>query len=152
MKLVKDKRYKQGIYSPAHPDKLIGSAKPIYRSSYEMQFMLWADHNENVVKWGSENIIIPYHNPITRKTSRYYVDNTIHIKVENVLHKYLIEIKPFAQTLEPVPRPRQHKRTIIYEQTMYIKNQAKWEAAREWAKTRGYEFVILTEKHIFNNK
>jgi hypothetical protein len=28
------------------------------------------------------------------------------------------------------------------------KNEAKWKAAREYAKDRGWEFVILTEKEL----
>ena len=39
---------------------------------------------------------------------------------------------------------------MIYEQTEWVRNQAKWSAAEAWAKTKGYEFIILTEKHINN--
>ena len=30
----------------------------------------------------------------------------------------------------------------------YIKNQAKWKAASEYAKDRGWEFKIITEKEL----
>ena len=29
-----------------------------------------------------------------------------------------------------------------------LKNQAKWEAADEWCKDRGYEFKVFTEKEL----
>ena len=29
-------------------------------------------------------------------------------------------------------------------------NQAKWDAANKWAKSKGYIFLILTEKELFN--
>ena len=31
---------------------------------------------------------------------------------------------------------------------LYAKNQAKWEAADEWCKDRGYEFKVFTEKEL----
>jgi hypothetical protein len=37
---------------------------------------------------------------------------------------------------------------MIYEQTQFALNQAKWQAAEAWSKSKGYQFIILTEKHI----
>jgi len=31
---------------------------------------------------------------------------------------------------------------------MYVTNTAKWKAANEWAKKKGYTFLILTEKEL----
>ena len=40
------------------------------------------------------------------------------------------------------------KEHLLYEQSMYVKNQAKWQAATEFCKRKGLEFIILTEKHL----
>ena len=37
---------------------------------------------------------------------------------------------------------------MLYEQKTYVKNKAKWEAAEKWAKKKGIEFKILTEKEL----
>ena len=40
------------------------------------------------------------------------------------------------------------RNTILTEQTMWVVNQSKWSAAREYANKRGWEFIILTEKEL----
>ena len=62
--------------------------------------------------------------------------------------KFLIEIKPSKQVAKPEPSTRKKKSTILYEQTTWITNQAKWEAAKRWADKKGYSFIILTEKEL----
>ena len=37
---------------------------------------------------------------------------------------------------------------MLYEQKTWVVNQAKWEAAEKWAKKKGIEFKILTEKEL----
>ncbi|HAT66597.1 MAG TPA: hypothetical protein DCS66_18715 [Flavobacteriaceae bacterium] len=61
---------------------------------------------------------------------------------------YLIEIKPSKQTIPPVPKKSKKKTTMIYEQKTYVQNKAKWAAAEKWAKKKGVEFKILTEKEL----
>jgi hypothetical protein len=147
--LSRDPRFKQGIYTPKNKQKFIGKIA-IYRSSFELQFMRWADNNPNVLEWGSENIIVPYKSPIDNKIHRYYVDNFLALKEGNNIKKYLVEIKPSSQTLPPKHSNRKKKQTILYENMQYAINQAKWEAAKNFATTRGCEFIILTEKELFN--
>ena len=36
----------------------------------------------------------------------------------------------------------------VEESMTFIKNQAKWAAATEWAKNRGWEFKIITEYEL----
>jgi hypothetical protein len=146
----KDPRYTQGIFVPKNKEKFLGS-KAIYRSSLELRFMKFCDANENVVKWGSENVIIPYTNPLDGKMHRYFVDNFVMIKEGNEIKKYLVEIKPSKQLLPPTTKYRKRS-NLIYEQTMYITNQAKWAAARKFCDKKGYSFIILTEKHLTVNK
>lgn len=145
----RDKRFKQGEYTPANPEKYIGKRSPVYRSSWELKFFRWADLNEKVIKWGSENIIIPYINPISGTGHRYFVDCFIIYKdIKGKEWKFLIEIKPFKQTKAPENKKYKHKKTIIYEQTTWVKNQAKWSAAVKYCKKRGWKFMILTEKEL----
>jgi len=61
-----------------------------------------------------------------------------------------VEIKPYRQTIDPktVDQGKKRKKTILYENLNYIKNQAKWEAAKKFSEKHGYEFTILTEKEL----
>jgi hypothetical protein len=144
----KDERFKQGIFQPKNPDKFIGKFA-IFRSSFERTFFLWADKNPNVLEWGSENIVVPYKSPIDNKMHRYYVDNYIVIKEGSAIKKYLIEIKPFKQTLPPVSSNKKKKQTMLYENTQWAINSAKWEAAKKFAEAKGAKFIIITEKDLF---
>jgi len=149
--MKKNSKYTQGVFIPKNINKFIGT-KAFYRSSLELRFMKFCDFNENVLKWGSENIIIPYLNPLDGKMHRYFVDNFVKIKEgSGKIKRYLVEIKPSGQLLPPKTNYRK-KSNLIYEQTMYITNQAKWQAAREWCNKKDLEFIIITEKHLTVNK
>lgn len=146
----KNSKYTQGVFIPKNIDKFIGT-KAFYRSSLELRFMKFCDVNENVLKWGSENVIIPYINPLDNKMHRYFVDNFVMIKEGNTTKKYLVEIKPSSQLNPPKTKYRK-KSNLIYEQTMWVTNQAKWHAAREWCGKKGLTFIIITEKQLTVNK
>ena len=146
----KDDRYKQGIYKPLNK-KYRGKQLPKYRSSWELKFFRWCDLNSNVVEWSSENVTIPYRIG-DGKPRRYIVDNTVSLRQGNKIKKYLVEIKPYAQTQPPKPHGNKKKSTIIYEQYTYAKNKSKWLAAKQWCKKHGYEFLILTERELFNKR
>lgn len=77
------------------------------------------------------------------------VDNVVKIQEGNKITKYLIEIKPKKQTLKPAAHGNKKQSTILYENAAYMVNTAKWKAAVEWCKKRGYKFQILTEDHLF---
>lgn len=142
-------KFKQGVFKPNYPEKYKGSIPILYRSSYELKYMRWCDYNPAVIKWGSESIIIPYQNPLTNRVSRYFVDFNITIKSKaGELKKYLIEIKPSVQTVPPKPGKKKNTKSLLRRQAEYIKNMKKWEAATAWSKKKGYEFTILTEKHL----
>ena len=147
--MAKRRQYKQGIYRPRQPDKYKGSWPILYRSSYELRFMNWCDTNNNITEWSSESIIIPYIRPTDGKLHRYFVDNTVKIKdKEGNIHKYLVEIKPFKETLPPVNTPRKRHNTLVKENYRYAINSSKWEAAQKWATKNGYKFIIITEKDL----
>ena len=146
--MQKNPNYRQGYFKPINPKKYKGTYPIVYRSSLELKVFRWVDHNPNIVSWGSESVIIPYISPVDNKTHRYYVDLVLSLLHENKIEKYLVEIKPFAQIIPPTPSKRKKPSTILYESMMYSVNQAKWAAAEEWCKKRGYKFIKITEKHI----
>ena len=140
-------KFKQGVFNPTHPEKYKGTLPIFYRSSYELKYMRWCDHNPSIISWGSESIIIPYHNPLTGNISRYFVDCNVTLKTKDgIIRKFLIEIKPSVQTIPP--KPSKNTKSLLRRQAEYVKNRAKWQAAEAWAKKKGYEFTILTEKHL----
>lgn len=145
----KHPNYSQGEFKPKNVNKYKGSFPIIYRSRLELQAMRWFDDNSNVISWGSESVVIPYYSPLDEKSHRYFVDFVVHLKTkEGDIKKLLIEVKPFKQTIKPTMSPFKKPTTIMYENRQYILNYSKWEAAKIWAKQKGYEFIILTEKNI----
>ena len=120
----------------------------IYRSLWERKFMMYCDLNENIIEWGSEEIALPYRSPLDNRVHRYFPDFYIKVKENNgSLKRYLIEIKPKKQTVEPKVQKRKTK-SYIYEVTEYAKNMAKWKAAEEFCKDRMWEFKVLTEDEL----
>lgn len=143
----------QGRYIPENPKKYKGDVNNIiYRSGYEKKFFLWADRHPRVLQWCSEEIVIPYWHQASRKTRRYYTDAMIKYKKrdDTIVH-YLIEIKPASQTVPP-KKPKKmtskSKARYLREELTWRQNCDKWDAARAFAKKRGMEFVVMTEKEL----
>ena len=138
--------YYQGKFKPKHPEKYEGDPTNIfYRSSWERKFMLWCDTTSSVVKWSSEEVVIPYICPTDNRPHRYFPDALIKVKDANGNIKvYLIEIKPFKQTLPP-QQPKRKTKQYITEVMTWGKNDAKWKAARQYCADRNYEFKLITE-------
>lgn len=139
----------KGKYSPSFPKKYKGDPTNIvYRSLWERKFMRYCDLNENILEWGSEEIALPYRSPLDGRIHRYFPDFYIKVRESTgQIKKYIIEIKPQKQTVEPKVQKRKTK-SYIYEVTEWAKNQAKWKAAQEFCEDRGYEFKILTENEL----
>jgi hypothetical protein len=139
----------KGKYKPSNFKKYKGDPTNIvYRSLWERKFMQYCDLNENILEWGSEEIALPYRSPIDGRVHRYFPDFYIKVKESNgEIKKYLIEIKPKKQTMEP-KIPKKKTKGYIYEVVEYAKNQAKWQAAQEFCKDRLWEFKILTEDEL----
>lgn len=142
-------KYHQGKYTPRNPGKYKGNPNDIvYRSSWEAKFMRWLDENQQVIFWSSETTIVPYKSPIDNRMHRYFVDFKMQLtNNQGITKTYLVEIKPEKQTVPPVPGKRKSKYWMTEVQT-YGVNQAKWAAAQTYALDRGYEFIILTERHL----
>ena len=137
-------KYKQGKYIPKNPSKYKGDPRNVvYRSSWEYKVMLWCDQPSSVTEWGSEEIAVPYISPVDGKRHKYYPD--FYVKVNN--KKYMVEVKPAKQTKEPKIQKKVTKRYIT-EVVTYARNQAKWNAAKEFCKDYGWEFMLITEKEL----
>ena len=147
------KEFLQGKYRPINPQKYKGDVTNIiYRSSWERKFLQYCDMNENILEYSSEEIALPYRSPIDNKIHRYFPDFYIKVKESSgKIKKYIIEIKPKKQTIEPQVKKRKTK-SYIYEVYEYAKNQAKWKAAEEFCKDRLWEFKVLTEEDLGINK
>jgi hypothetical protein len=141
---------KPRIWKPNYPQKYKGDPTNIVsRSSWETKFMNWCDSNVNVLSWCSEEIIIPYISPVDEKPHRYFLDFAICVrKKDGTIKKYLVEVKPNSQTVPPIKGNKREK-TFLAEVKTYAVNSAKWEAAKKFASKKGYEFIIITEKHLF---
>ena len=138
----------KGKFRPTNRKKYKGDpGNIIYRSLWERKFMSYCDTNPNILEWGSEEIIIPYVSPIDGKPHRYFPD--FYIKTLNE-DKFLVEIKPKAQTKPPKKRKRTSR--YLYEIKTWGVNQAKWEAADAVCKRNGWKFIILTEDHLNTHK
>jgi len=139
----------KGKFRPSIPKKYRGDyTNIIYRSLWELKFMKYCDTNQNILEWGSEEFFIRYISPIDNRAHRYFPDFYIKVR-ENTgqIKKYVIEIKPKKQCIEPKVQKRKTK-AYIREVCEYAKNQAKWEAATEYCKDRKLEFKVLTENEL----
>ena len=142
--------YKQGFFKPQNPKKYIGDPTNIvYRSGWEKRVMDWADTNPNVKRWCSEEIVIPYKSPVDNRWHRYFVDFYVEaVRRDGETAKMLLEVKPRAQTQAPKVQSR-HTKKYITEVATYGINQAKWKAAEEYCKDKGWEFRVITESDLF---
>jgi len=146
---MKYKRAAVGKYKVRHKEKYVADLREVtYRSSWERKYMDYLDRNPSVLEWGSENIIIPYYNPVEKKTRRYFVDFYAKVKdTKGQIQQYIIEIKPLSQCKPPVKKKRISLK-YKHELRAYIRNQSKWKAAKKWAENRGWIFLVLTEKEL----
>lgn len=137
------------IFKPLFVEKYTGDPTNIVmRSSWETRFAAWCDRNPSVVKWKSEETVVPYRCPTDDRIHRYFVDFQIQVRAsDGGLRTYLVEVKPHSQTQPPVYPGRRTQRYLTESMT-FIKNQAKWKAASEYAKDRGWEFKIITEYEL----
>jgi|694.fasta_scaffold16082_3 hypothetical protein len=151
----KDSGYRQGYFTPIRPEKYIGDpGKIIYRSSWEKKFMTFCDINEKVICWSSETIQVPYLNPIENSTKIYNLDFYFKVREEDGSFKeYIAEIKPSKKLEKPVlPNTRLTEKRVEahnYQMKEYLTNIYKFQAAKQWAEERNWEFMIVTEKFLY---
>jgi len=139
----------QGRFKPTHPEKYKGDpTNIIFRSSWEKMFMRWCDDNKAVKSWQSEEKAIWYYNPVTKKNARYFPDFVVNIEKDGKMITEVVEVKPQAQIDGPPESPKKRTKAWANAVMTYIVNQAKWKAAANWCEDRGYNFRLVSEKHL----
>ena len=135
----------KGSYKIKKPEKYAGDPSNVtYRSMWERACFVWAERNSDVVRWSSEEVIVPYYDEGQKKNRRYHIDLRLEFKDGT---KLLVEVKPHKQTKPPTKRGK--KRTRYLEESMtYVTNVCKWKAADKFAKGKGWQFAIWTEKEL----
>lgn len=149
-------RINQGFFRPKNPDKYIGDlSKIIYRSAWELKFLMFCDREERVLKYSIEMVTVPYYNPITKRVNNYTIDFYMELLNEKgEVDKWLIEVKPKKFCFKPEPPKRKTERSLhTYKknlETSFI-NRAKFTAARGFARDNDMQFGIVTEGFTFKN-
>jgi hypothetical protein len=126
--------------------KYVGNKKPIYRSGWELTFMMFLDNNDNIIQWASEPLRIPYRNPLTGKATNYVPDFLV--LYENKYKQRvaeLVEIKPKKQSII------ESKVASARDKAVVAVNHAKWAAAKAWCDRSGLVFRVINEDAIFYN-
>jgi hypothetical protein len=139
----------KGKFQPKNPSKYEGdSTNIVYRSLWELKYMMWLDGHQDVIKWSSEEFCIPYLSPIDGRYHRYFPDFKVKQKNrDGIVETIVVEIKPSVQTVEPKQQTRKTKRYITEVYTWGV-NQAKWKAAEEYCADKKWAFKIMTEKEL----
>ena len=140
----------QGRFAPRNPAKYIGNPSNIvYRSSWERSFLHWCDITNQVVRWSSEELVIPYQSPVDGQMHRYFVDFIVWLATPDGIQKYAVEIKPKAECIPPKP-PKRKSLNEAYLRRLQTDedNQAKGKHAEAWCKSHGFRFIILTENEL----
>lgn len=111
--------------------------------------MVYCDNSDNILEWGSEEVIIPYLSPWDGKIHRYFPDFYIKVKQsDGGLKKFIIEVKPKKQCKPPDSSPKRKTRKWFSEVKTWGINEAKWKSASEWCSNNDMEFKILTEDEL----
>jgi len=139
----------KGKFRPKFPNKYKGDpSNIIYRSLWERNCMVYFDQNPSVLKWSSEEVIVPYKSPIDGRWHRYFPDFLIRVRnKEGMTETIMIEVKPLKETREPKKRSRVTKQ-YLYEVRTWGINNAKWKAAKDYCADRKWKFMIITEKEL----
>ena len=111
------------------------------------------DANTNVLAWASEELAIPYFNPVRRKTCRYFPDFVVKKRgKDGVIRVLVVEVKPSKQMVPPKPKytekTKRPTKTYLREHMRYAVNNAKWTAAKAYCEKHGMTLVFLTEKDL----
>lgn len=149
-KASKKSRYYQGKYTPKNPKKYIGDVNNIiYRSSWEKKVCYKLDHADYVIGWACEPMHIFYTKPSTGLKHRYFPDFisiTLNKNKEKIVT--VIEVKPDKEQFPPSKKGKKKSR-YLKEALDYEVNQSKWNAAKKYCDSKGWNFFVMTEKHIF---
>lgn len=143
--LNRNRHFRQGVFVPKNKEKFDGE-QAIYRSGLELKYFKKLDENPNVIKWGSENVVVPYF--FENKWHKYYIDLYVVFKVGDKIKKFFIEIKPQEQVEQPQIGRFNKQERYLKECATWQKNLTKWKYAKEYAEKNGFEFHVLTERDV----
>lgn len=160
-------KYHGGNYVPKYKDKVLKlntEGGIYYRSSWEKKIMFWLDNKAEIFQWGAECLEIPYqmthfdNGDVKIKNHRYYPDFFYRMRLaDGSLKEVVIEVKPqkeydmvikLTENKLVVPDGLKKLRGFEYDLKMAQKNRDKWETMIKWCNKMGYEFIIITEKHL----
>ena len=140
----------RGKYTPVNKDKYDGDWTSVtYRSLWERKVMTYLDKSPNVLRWSSEEVVIPYLGE-DGKRHRYFPDFLAEIKkADGTIETVLIEVKPFKETQPPKPSKdgRVTRQTYISEM-IYRKNLLKWQAAERLCEEHCWKFQKIYEHDL----
>lgn len=133
---------------PKHPEKYVGDCSAIIvRSSWEKDFLRYCDEHPSVIRYSSEEIVVPYVSPLDNKVHRYFPDVVLEVKKKDgEIVKMMVEIKPHGQTILPTSKNRKRLEEQV---ATYVVNKAKWDAAEAFCQKHGMIFKILTERELY---
>ena len=103
-----------------------------------------------MLKWGSENLVIPYVDTTRgNQVHRYIVDLFFEVGDPSTPVKWLIEIKPQSQAvLRTLKRKPANMMKYLNEAAVVERNKCKWSAAVNFCQARGWHFGVYTENGI----
>lgn len=137
--------FQKGYFTPTHPEKYVGTKRPLFRSSWERKVMEMFDQNACFLKWSSESLKIPYQNPFTGKYTVYVPDFLVTYEdAKGNRITEIIEVKPAKETFVEQAKSPKAKAAVAL-------NTFKWAAAQKFAKENGIAFRVMTENNIFSN-
>jgi hypothetical protein len=132
----------KGFFKPKHPEKYKGDPTNIvWRSTWELKYMMQLDHDPLVLEWSSESVVVPYVSPKDNKLHRYFPD----FKVKRSDGTYIIEIKPLKDMITPINKGQ---RGYLKQLMTVAVNKRKFESAKRWCESRQYTFKLLTEREL----
>lgn len=141
----------KGTFRPKNPQKYKGNANNIvYRSRWELLLMTRLDEHPDVLQWSSEEVIVPYRSPMDGRIHRYFPDFLVKKRNHSngLVETVMIEVKPKAQTKPPEVKTGKPTKRYLNEVYTWGVNSAKWKAAENYCKDRGWKFQIMHEDHL----
>ena len=135
----------RGRFIPQNPEKYVGDASKIFfRSLWELQCMKFFDARPDMLKWGSEEVAIPYLSPEDHRAHNYFPDFFVEYRDrDGNVQREIIEVKPLHESDEKHAKSERSQAALLV-------NEAKWKAAAMWCEDAGMKFRVLTERQIYH--